>query len=167
LRRLWGACAGHRRANPTHPYLGASPGCWRAFGELTAQRYEGGASTGDDTIFRLAVDTYATQHPGVPGRQSSQSVDAHLFVLCLVLERGAAPAFATHAIRTFLEANKAKGFPWLEPPASLGNVTVFDVLQARGDGEPDRTMRLWAESVWQAWEPCHRLVRAWVDETKL
>src|SRR3954452_19975323 len=96
---------------PTHPYLGSSPGCWQAFGELTARRYAGGASTGDDTIFRLAVDTYATQHPGVPGRQSSQSVDAHLFVLCLVLERGAAPAFATHAIRTFLEANKAKGFP--------------------------------------------------------
>ena len=36
----------------------------------------------------LSVDVYMAQHPGVPGRQSSQSVWGHLIGLYLVFERG-------------------------------------------------------------------------------
>src|SRR5438105_15652536 len=40
---------------PTHRYIGASPGCWQAYGELLP--------TG--TAHLLVVDVYAAQHPGV------------------------------------------------------------------------------------------------------
>src|SRR5690349_16527175 len=80
---------------PTHRYIGASPGCWQIYGELLA---------GTDGIMphRLLVDVYAAQHPGVEGKQSSQSVAAHLFVLCLVLEHGLEPGMATRAIKEFV-----------------------------------------------------------------
>src|SRR5690349_15169292 len=54
---------------PTHRYLGASPGCWQIYGEVLA---------GKDGVMphRLLVDVYAAQHPGVEGKQSSQSVAA-------------------------------------------------------------------------------------------
>jgi hypothetical protein len=141
---------------PTHRYIGASPGCWQAYGELLA--------CGNGTVHRLAVDTYAAQHPGVPGKQSSQSVAAHLFVLCLVLERNVDPAFATPAITQFVERNKARGFAWLEPPPSRGDITVLDVLEATSAADHNRRVMLWAASVWQAWKPHHEQVRAWASE---
>lgn len=147
---------------PTHRYLGASPGCWRAYGELQSWGYRGTESEG--TIHRLAVDAYAAQHPGVPGKQSSQSVMAHLYILCRVFERDLAPAGATDAIRRFVEKNKARTYPWLEPPQSLGPITVLAVLGATTQEEHDRRVMLWAESVWQAWQPHHNMVRRWADE---
>ena len=70
---------------PTHRYIGASPGCWQRYGQLLAREY-GEYAYPDE--HRLTVDAYAVQHPGVPGKQSSQSVAVHLMSLCLVLERG-------------------------------------------------------------------------------
>jgi uncharacterized protein DUF5946 len=52
-----------------HPYIGAAAACWALFGELSARRSEEPAS-----IARLATDTYAVQHPGVPERRAIQSV---------------------------------------------------------------------------------------------
>ncbi|MDQ6695064.1 MAG: DUF5946 family protein, partial [Chloroflexota bacterium] len=51
----------------THRYLGASPGCWQAFGELQAG---GNAGAVRVYIHRLTTDAYCAQHPGVPGKQS-------------------------------------------------------------------------------------------------
>lgn len=138
---------------PQHRYIGASPGCWQLFGELQVRG-----------THRLAVDTYAAQHPGVPGKQSSQSVAAHLFVLCIVLEQGVDPGYATQAITQFLRRRKAGGFAWMEPPPSLGPVTVLDVLGAAGAKEHNLQVMRWAESVWSAWEPHHATVRAWAAE---
>ena len=48
-------------ADEMHPYIGASPACWSAFGELLAREF------GDVTfgrIHRQSVDVYAVQHPG-------------------------------------------------------------------------------------------------------
>lgn len=143
---------------PVHRYLGASPGCWAAYGELQARSYNGAP------LHRLAVDVYAAQHPGVPGRQSSQSVAAHLYILCLTLERGLEPALATETIRRFVDRHKASGFEWMEPPASLGEITVLDVLEASGAEAHNRAVLLWARSVWSAWEPHHATVRAWADQ---
>ncbi len=111
------------------------------------------------------VDAYAAQHPGVPGKQSSQSVAAHLFVLCLVLERHLDPAFATRAIIEFVEKHKPRGFAWMEPPPSLGEVTVLDILGATNAHDHNRRVMRWAESVWQAWKPHHGIMRAWADES--
>lgn len=146
---------------PTHRYIGASPGCWQAYGELQAAGY---SADSPFSPHRLAVDIYAAQHPGVPGKQSSQSVACHLFILCLVLERNVDPSFATRAITQFLDKYKEGGFQWMEPPASLGPLTVLDVLNATGQADHNRRVMLWAESVWRAWEPHHGTVRAWADE---
>jgi hypothetical protein len=108
---------------PTHAYIGASPRCWQAYGELLARDYGEGRAP---PIVELAVDAYAVQHPGVPGRRSGQSVAIHLMILCLVLERGLDPARATRARRHYTH----RAFPWLAPPASQGEVTVLDVLAA-------------------------------------
>jgi Family of unknown function (DUF5946) len=148
---------------PTHRYIGASPGCWQAYGELLARGYGTSDAPAYSTMSRLTVDIYAAQHPGVPGKQSSQSVAAHLFILCLVLERNLNPAFATQAITRFLDHNKARGFPWLEPPASLGFTTVLDVLAATTADDYDQSVKRWAKSVWRAWQPYHTQIHAWVD----
>lgn len=150
---------------PSHRYIGASPGCWQAYGELIAPGYGGdGGGPGHGTVHRLAVDTYAAQHPGVPGKQSSQSVAAHLFVLCLVLERNVDPSFSTQAITRFVEKNKNRQFPWVEPPPSLGDLTVLYVMEATDTKDRNRLVMLWAASVWQAWKPYHDRVRGWATE---
>lgn len=150
---------------PTHRYIGASPGCWQAYGELLARGYGGGSDgPGYGPVHRLVVDTYAAQHPGVPGKQSSQSVAAHLFILCLVLERGVDPSFATRAIIHFVEKYKERGFEWVEPPPSLGDLTVLDVIGATSASDHNQRVMRWAKSVWEAWKPHHDKVHAWADE---
>ena len=69
---------------PTHRYIGASPGCWVAYGRLS----ENEAS--DFRYMRhpqLTVDAYFAQHPGEPSPQSIRSVAVHLVGLHLQLER--------------------------------------------------------------------------------
>jgi hypothetical protein len=150
---------------PTHRYIGASPGCWQIYSEMRARGYGGESERHVPwTVHRLVVDTYAAQHPGVPGKQSSQSVAAHLFVLCLVIERGVDLAFVTQAITQFVERYKGREFAWVEPPPSLGPVTVLDVVAAGSREEHNRVVMRWAESVWRAWEVYHGRVRGWVGE---
>jgi hypothetical protein len=124
---------------PTHPYIGASSECWARYGELLAR----GAGIG--------VDTYAVQHPGVPGRRAVQSVGAHLTALCLQLERGQ-PA-GPDLLRGILASRPP--FRWLEPPSPNGTLTVADVLAGVDEVE-------WARDVWRAWSPHHDTVRTWL-----
>jgi hypothetical protein len=136
-----------------HLYVGAAPGCWAAYTELT------GRQLADPDLAEprmLGVDVYMAQHPGVPGRQSSQSVWVHLAGLCLSLEHGF-DSLASARAKARLAAPGAT-FVWLEPPASLGGVTVFDVLSA-APSEGRAAVRHWAESVWRAWEPHHDAIR--------
>src|SRR4051794_36661796 len=59
------------RAGPTHAYVGASPACWSLYGQLPTAF---GMTAIGAIIGRLALDTYAVQHPGRPGSRSMQSV---------------------------------------------------------------------------------------------
>ena len=143
---------------PTHRYMQSTPGCWAAYGRVLAREYQ------DQRFFevhRLTVDAYAVQHPGVPGRQSIQSVAIHLVRLCLFLERGLAPEKANAAM---LAAAKFKTqFHWLEPPSSLGVLTVADVEKAAGVDEHKLAVRTWAAQMWRVWSPHHHVIRTWVD----
>jgi hypothetical protein len=155
------ACAGCGAAvpgidGPTHRYLGASAGCWAVFGEVLAREYSDSRFFG---IHRLTVDTYAVQHPGVPSRQSIQSVAVHLISLYLTLERGFRPEAATAAMRSALRHKEE--FVWLTPPSTLGRLTILDVRAARDVAEHITLVRHWAESTWEAWAPHHGLVRSW------
>jgi hypothetical protein len=142
---------------PTHPYMASSTACWAAFGNVLAREYSDPALL---RVHRLSVDAYAVQHPGEPSRQSIQSVGVHLIRLCLFLERGLTPERANDAI---LAAGKVKhSFTWLEPPTSLGDITVRNVLQTQGAAEHEVMVRNWARSAWSAWTPHHAIVKDWL-----
>ncbi len=142
---------------PTHPYMESSPGCWHVFGEILEREYGNPAFAAQH---RLTVDNFAVQHPGQPSSQSIQSVCLHLISLCLVLERGVAPAYATRVLSA--AARDKQRFVWLTPPESLGVVTVADVRAVSSARDHTQRVRDWAESAWTAWSPHHETIRAWL-----
>ena len=143
---------------PTHRYLGALPGCWRLYGEVLGREYEDYQRFA--TVHRLTVDAYAAQHPGTPSPQTIGSVGVHLVRLHLQLERGLPHDRANDAMLD-ISSRLKKDFVWLDPPASLGDVTVLDVLDAREPEEHMGRVRGWAASVWAAWAAHHETVRRW------
>ena len=147
-----------RSDGPTHEYIGASPGCWSIFGEVTSRDYSEFSAA---PVHQLVVDSYAAQHPGTPSRRSVQSVAVHLISLCVQLEYGAPPARAREAIIAALAI--AYRFVWLDPPARADALTILDVRGARNLHEHEKRVRAWAASVWRAWSPHHPAVHAWAD----
>lgn len=137
-----------------HLYVGAAAGCWAAYTELIGREMAEPALLG---IHMLAADVYPAQHPGVAGRQSSQSVWVHLVGLCLVLEHDFDVAMSARAKARFAAPDAR--FEWLEPPSSLGPTTVLDILATDGAEEHARAVRYWATQVWEAWGPHHESIR--------
>jgi hypothetical protein len=141
-----------------HLYVGAAPGCWATYTELI------GRQMADPGLFEsrmLSVDVYMAQHPGVPGRQSSQSVWGHLIGLYLVFERGY-DGIASARAKARVATPEAT-FEWLEPPASMGPITVLDVLATTTADEHGAAVGRWAASVWAAWAPHQGAVRTRAD----
>lgn len=144
----------------THPYIGASPACWSAFGELLAREF------GDPTygvVHRHTADVYAVQHPGTDGRRERQSVAVHLVGLCHWLEHGLTDVELNPMTQAL--ASSEADWPWLTPPEHY-DVTVVDVLRATRGEEHVRLTRAWAESVWEAWAGHHDIVRNWAREAR-
>jgi hypothetical protein len=147
---------------PTFRYPdAASPGCWAIYGEILAKEY---GAYGYPPVHRLTVDAYAVQHPGRPTPQTAQSVTLHLISLCLVLEQGAPTTYATRMMQHVAE-NYKRAFPWLDPPPSLGDITVLDVVNAAGYADHARRVRRWAQSTWAAWSVHHDTIRAWITRS--
>lgn len=144
---------------PTHAYIGASPGCWQLYGEVLAKEY---GEYRNPPVHRLTVDAYAAQHPGEPGRRSSQSVAVHLMGLHLILDRGFTPSRATHTLGQLVD--QLAPFPWLALPAGRGAVTVLEVHAATTLSEHTRRVEDWARSVWNAWSVHHGAVVGWLDQ---
>ena len=140
---------------PTHRYLGASPGCWALYGEVLAREYIGVQYS---QRHQLTVDTYAAQHPGTPSPQSVQSVNVHLMSICAVLEFGHAPQQAMKLIQRAIA--HSMDFSWLEPPKSMGAITIVDVHAAKNPEAHEKIVREWAQSVWNAWGQHPETVRA-------
>jgi hypothetical protein len=137
-----------------HLYVGAAPGCWAAYAELIGRQI---SESGLAEARTLSVDVYMAQHPGVPGRQASQSVWVHLVGLCLSLEHGYdGPASARAKARVAVPNAK---FEWLVPPSSLGPITVLDVLATASAEQHRATVRRWAVEVWAAWAPHQPAIR--------
>ena len=142
-----------------HRYMTASPGCWRIYTELTAGNLPAGPMSD------LVVDAYAVTHPGVLGPQSTPSVWIHLTTLCFILERGW-PVSRAVRLRT-VAADAFDGWPWLERPDRMGDVTAVDVAAAVARGELDLAGELtaaWVGDAWNAWSVHHAAVRARADE---
>ena len=140
---------------PTHEYMLSAPGCWALFNEVAVQQYE----IASFDFRRLAVDAYAVQHPGTTDRRAIQSVAVHLISLYFVLERGLTPTEATDKMRHVL-IDKTR-FVWLEPPSSMGEVTVIDVVNIKDPKEREAIVSRWARSAWLAWRAHHARIRKW------
>lgn len=152
-------CGGHfsETNGPVHRYMESSPGCWATFGEVLSREYSNPAYY---KVHRLSVDAYAVQHPGSPSRQSIQSIGLHLIRLCLFLEHDLA---AENANTSMLKAAKFKhNFVWLEPPVSLGSLTVADIVKAKTVQAHKSGVKAWAESAWVSWSPHHDTIRTWL-----
>jgi hypothetical protein len=135
---------------PTHRYIGASPGCWAIYTELA------GGGLPASPLSALAVDAYAVQHPGVPGPQSTPSVWIHLIALQLSLD-GGWRMDQLMRIRA-AAADSFDGWPWLEPPGSMGDVTVVDVAAPDSAARSD-TVDRWVRAAWEAWRSSHAVIR--------
>lgn len=164
LLALMEACPGCGARFPPHPtdeahaYIGASPACWAAFGELLAREF------GDPAygwLHRHTVDVYTVQHPGTDDRRQRQSVALHLIGLCHWLEHG----MDVRRINPITQrlAGEHRDWPWLTPPATY-ELTVQDALAARDADEHASIVRRWADAVWEAWSDHHELIRRWAAE---
>ncbi|MGB3543449.1 DUF5946 family protein [Rubrivirga sp.] len=141
---------------PVHRYMESSPGCWAAYGRVIAREY---SEPELGHVHRLSVDAYAAQHPGRPSPQSMKSVGVHLIRLCLTVEQG---FDVRESNRVMVAVSKVKGrFGWLEPPESLGSVTVSHVVTAASLDDHRAAVHTWSRSVWEAWHGHHGTVRAW------
>ena len=143
---------------PVHRYMESSPGCWATYGEVSAREYSEPALA---DVHRLSVDSYAAQHPGRPSPQSMKSVGVHLIRLCLAVERG---FDVRESNRVMVAISKVKGrFGWLEPPPSLGDLTVAHVASTTDIAAHQTAVHEWSQSVWEAWAPHHATVRGWAQ----
>ena len=142
----------------THAYIGASPACWAAFGEVLAREF---ADVTFGRVHRHTVDVYAVQHPGNDDRRQRQSVALHLVGICHWLEHDLGVG-RLNAITQRL-ANEDRQWPWLTPPANY-EMTVVDLLGARDGAEHVELVRRWAETTWAAWSDHHAAARQWAAE---
>jgi CTP:molybdopterin cytidylyltransferase MocA len=143
----------------THAYIGASPACWAAFGELLAREFQ---DRSYGRVHRHTVDVYTVQHPGDDDRRQRQSVAIHLIGLCHWLEHELDATAVIAATQAMLRRERPD-WPWLEPPTEF-EVTVRDVLAAGSGGEHERLVRRWAESTWEAWGAHRDVVRGWAAD---
>jgi len=144
---------------PTHRYLAGAPGCWEVYGRLLVKEYSRRAYW---SVHPLTVDVYAAQHPGTPSPQTIQSAAVHLIGMCAVLERGGSPE-AGSGFKQKVKAQLKDEFEWLEPPNTVGEITVVEVAAARDAAQHVERVNAWAQSTWDAWVAHHDTIRAWID----
>lgn len=146
------------QSGPAHPYIGASPSCWALFCDVLGREFSDPRLM---RVHRLTVDAYAAQHPGTPGRRSTQSVWLHLAGLYLTMERTLSPDFARRVL-AWLSKNSAR-LDWLPPPDDLGAITILHVATAANATGHEEAVRHWAATTWAAWKPHHGAVAAIAD----
>jgi hypothetical protein len=127
---------------PTHPYIGASAGCWAYYTAILASPRNA----------ELLIDAYAVQHHGDGSPRAVQSVGLHLMVLHGVLQRGMPSTRALWIRRRALRQKDV--FAKLDPPP-IGRALA---LSRAGD------LAAYVRSVSDAWHDKHaRTIAAWFD----
>lgn len=142
----------------THPYFGASPGCWALYTAMLGREFD----NWDAETHRLSVDTYAVQHPGTPSPQAINSVGVHLTALCLTFEKQIP---VSQVIRLMGRLSKGRDFEFhlLAPPADPYPMTIVDLVDATAPEAYNARVREWSSSTWEAWSEHHGQVRSWAE----
>ena len=138
---------GPEEDGPVHPYMTASPACWRRFNAIMAREYE---NPGLMPTHFYSVDAYAAQHPGDPEeRRARQSVWIHLAGLHAVLREGRDPAYRYALLRRLADAADS----WPVPPAHASFPIVAGTIPPDlPETAHGQTMRDWAEATLAAYE---------------
>ena len=109
----------------------------------------------------FTVDAHALQHSEEHGPRSNAF---HLMRLCWLVEQDGNPGIrqVQRGGRAFYDAREEKyrEFPFLDPPASRGELTIASVLKAQTPNEHAERARAWGQSVWVTWSKHH----AWARE---
>jgi hypothetical protein len=126
----------------------------RAMFNAVLEREYSGPALGEAHLF--TVDAFALQHSEQHGPRSNAF---HLMRLCWLVEHGgdAGVRSVRRGGRAFYAARERNydEFPFLEPPADRGELTVLSVLGARTPQEHAERARAWGHSVWRAWSQHH------------
>ena len=142
-------CGAHLPASQayTDERFNASAECWQLYGELTGYTVAQAYSTGT-FLHQLAVDTYAAQH----AKDDAPPIGTAFALIGLhfAFERGYSGKQVQHM--HMLLARRSKHWPRFAPPHHVGDVTVWDVMQAQPGGQRDTMLRRWGQSVWDAWQ---------------
>jgi len=111
----------------------------------------------------LAVDAYAASHGGDGSqRRDRQSVCVHLIALCVVLDRGNAPAKRTALLRR-LTARK-RDWPRLTRPSGIPALDHTHAENASNLENYASRVEEWAHAVWLFWTPEHRRIKDLLDQ---
>lgn len=135
----------------------ASPECVALYGEVVG--YEATDPVRLAPWHQTCVDAYGAQHAGPESKPIG--VAFALNGLYLVLERGFTGIQAREA-HGYL-AGTVDSWPSFEPPASAGEVTVFDVAMAGSGDEHIAAVQRWGRSVWETWRHVHAQIAELTD----
>ena len=130
---------------PGEAKYNASPECLEVAGELLGYEIEHSVELG--YLHQLRIDAYGAQHVG-PDQPPIGPVFA-LNGLYMFLERGSgnADVRTAHGIM----ANSYDDWPVLTPPATVGQLTAYAVLNAGSVRDVEAAMVRWGEQVWESW----------------
>ena len=106
-------------------------------------------------IHQHLVDAYGASHVRVS--KSTVGAAFTLAGLYLAVEKN----FTGRQVQKMhmLMASKSRDWPRFLPPASMGRVTVADVLKVEPGEERDQELMKWCASVWAAWSSEQERVR--------
>src|SRR5262245_65637492 len=83
-------------------------------------------------------------------KRTIKSVAVHLISLHLSLELNFEHTRTVKLMQA--AAERSSSFIWLDPPESLGSMTIIDVHRAGNDpNEHKRLVNEWGSSTWDAW----------------
>jgi len=134
---------------------GGEAGCQSLMDELGFRAYNDAAYASRRD---LAFDTYCMQHVG-KYCFSAKSYAAHLTRLCCGLEYAGDPKVYT-ALQKWLNGKVTIAKPEILP--HLGRLTVVEVHAAPSAKQYKLRVEAWAQEVWKAYTPQHKLARSWV-----
>lgn len=111
---------------------------------------------------RMAVDAYCLQHSAYVA--SGKSLAAHLCGLCIAFEHSN-DSDKLRGIQEWLSTNPQIRKPAL--PQFRGEVTIGHVAGIGDANEFATAVRVWAESVWQAYRDLQPLAREWIAASRI
>lgn len=142
-----GLTAPARALLPESPFP-ASPECWATYGQLAAYDAQRARL---DFRHQEAVDAYAGQHPGPPGKPITLWFALVGLHLAIDLGKTGREVQRAHS----LLARRPRDWPTLVAPPLAGPVTVAEVMAQPGGDQRDAAILHWAEAVWACWREQH------------